>query len=61
MFFIGGFMKFEAKECICFNCPLDDCRDPCPFGMDGKRHYEDVDKYLTDVYKDEDFKEKGGD
>lgn len=32
------------KECLCFRCPLEDCRSPCPFGMD--RKHENMDEYL---------------
>lgn len=30
------------KECLCFRCPLEDCRTPCPFGMDKRDIVEDI-------------------
>lgn len=41
--------SFE-KECLCFRCPLPDCRSPCPFGMDRGKYAENVDDYLLDEY-----------
>lgn len=49
-------------NCKCFECPLPDCVDPCPFGMDGKGKYvENIDEYLLDNYlktKEQEEKEK---
>ena len=41
--------SFE-KECLCFRCPLEDCRSPCPFGVDKGKCMEDIDEYLFDNY-----------
>lgn len=34
------------KECLCFRCPLEDCRSPCPFGVDKGKYIENIDEYL---------------
>lgn len=51
------------KECLCFRCPLEDCRTPCPFGMDKGKSAENVDEYLFNNYgkiknQEEDEKKK---
>lgn len=38
------------KECLCFRCPLEDCRSPCPFGVDKGKCMEDIDEYLFNNY-----------
>ena len=38
------------KECLCFRCPLEDCRTPCPFGVDKGKSAENVDEYLFNNY-----------
>ena len=40
------------KECLCFRCPLEDCRSPCPFGVDKGKCMEDIDEYLFNNYVD---------
>ena len=39
-------MEFHPRDCLCFECPLADCRTPCPFGMDTKIGRENIDQYL---------------
>lgn len=49
------------KECLCFRCPLEDCRSPCPFGVDKGKCMEDIDEYLFNNYvkiKGEDEKKR---
>ena len=41
-------LEFAEEKVTCFNCPLDDCVEPCPFGCD-----QDFDEDL-DEYKDSD-------
>lgn len=38
------------KECLCFRCPLEDCRSPCPFGVDKGKCMENIDEYLFNNY-----------
>lgn len=38
------------KKCLCFRCPLEDCRTPCPFGADNGKCMEDIDEYLFNNY-----------
>lgn len=38
------------KNCLCFRCPLEDCRSPCPFGVDKGKCMEDIDEYLFNNY-----------
>lgn len=65
-------MEYHAttfeKECLCFRCPLDDCKTPCPFGIDGGKYIENVDEYLAKneerikrLVEKEKKKEKNGD
>ena len=46
------------KECLCFRCPLEDCRSPCPFGVDKVGNSENIDEYLFDKYIEIKSKEK---
>ena len=40
---------------LCFECPLDDCKTPCPFGVDDN---DCADEFLVDDFKKkEDVKE----
>ena len=39
------------KNCLCFRCPLEDCRSPCPFGVDKVGNSENIDEYLFDKYE----------
>ena len=38
------------KKCLCFRCPLEDCRTPCPFGADKGKCMGDIDEYLFNNY-----------
>ena len=38
------------KNCLCFRCPLEDCRSPCPFGVDKGKCMENIDEYLFNNY-----------
>lgn len=42
-------MGFNPRNCLCFECPLADCRTPCPFGMDTSSGRENIDQYLFSV------------
>ena len=42
-------MEFHPRDCLCFECPLADCRTPCPFGMDTKIGRENIDQYLFGI------------
>ena len=42
-------MEFHPRDCLCFECPLADCRTPCPFGMDTSRGRENIDQYLFGI------------
>lgn len=42
-------MGFNPRDCLCFECPLADCRTPCPFGMDTKNGRENIDQYLFGI------------
>lgn len=44
--FMGRHVTTFEKRCLCFRCPLNDCKTPCPFGMDGEKYIEDVDEYF---------------
>lgn len=46
------------KNCLCFRCPLEDCRSPCPFGVDKVGNSENIDEYLFDKYIEIKSKEK---
>lgn len=52
-------MEFHPRDCLCFECPLADCRTPCPFGMDTSSGRENIDQYLFGIEsKKEKRKEK---
>lgn len=42
-------MDLNPRECLCFECPLADCRTPCPFGMDSRYGRENIDQYLFGI------------
>lgn len=42
-------MEFHPRDCLCFECPLADCRTPCPFGMDTSSGRENIDQYLFGI------------
>ena len=48
-------MKVKILNRLCFECPLDDCKTPCPFGVDDN---DCADEFLVDDFKKkEDAKE----